>query len=434
MTSTRYLAWGVGVACYFAAVMHRSSLGVAGVEAQHHFQAPAGIISLFVVVQMLVYTAMMVPAGVLLDRYGTRRLVTTGAIIMTIGQVVMAFSTSVPLAILARVLVGIGDGLTFGSVIRLVPAWFSPSQAPLLTQITGMLGQLGQIASAIPHLLLLRHVGWTQAFLAMAVVGLVVSVLGPIFIRDAPPGVVTTHTGNRGPVVREVWTVWQNPGTRLGFFIHMGTCFSTMAFAFMWGLPYMTTTFGFSDTAASIVLTGLVIGTMVVGPVLGILTARHPMRRSSLALLIIALNLVPWSVLILWPGEVPQWALWMLTIGLTLGGPGSAIGFDLARSFLPPTQLGTATGIIIMGGFSASLVAVFGIGSLLEWSSQGNAYTAHDFRIAMAIQLPLFVVALTGLYRSRKDARRWLAGQGSVVPPLRESLKREFNAWRRRHS
>jgi MFS family permease len=116
--------WAVGLAAYLVGVMHRTSFGVAGLDAATRFDAGPAVLSGFVVLQLLVYASLQVPVGVLLDRFGARRLVAVGAITMAAGQLMLALATSLPLAILARVLVGAGDALTFISVLSVVSAWF----------------------------------------------------------------------------------------------------------------------------------------------------------------------------------------------------------------------------------------------------------------------------------------------------------------------
>src|SRR4051794_33624116 len=74
-----WLIWGIAVAAYGVAVFHRGSLGVSGVAAQHRFGATAAVLSLFSVLQLAVYAALQVPVGALLDRFGSRRLIATGA-------------------------------------------------------------------------------------------------------------------------------------------------------------------------------------------------------------------------------------------------------------------------------------------------------------------------------------------------------------------
>src|SRR3954469_16102740 len=89
-TSRRaWLMWSFGITAYGMAVFDRSSLGVASLQAQERFHATAAVLSLFAVLQLAVYAAMQIPVGVVLDRFGTRRLVVAGALIMAAGQLLL---------------------------------------------------------------------------------------------------------------------------------------------------------------------------------------------------------------------------------------------------------------------------------------------------------------------------------------------------------
>ena len=137
-------------------MLQRTSLGVAGLEATHRFDASASVLATFAVLQLLVYAGLQVPVGVLLDRFGSRRLIVVGAALMALGQSLLALRRRCRLAVVARVLVGAGDAMTFISVLRLVTAWLPAGRVPLITQLTGMLGQIGQILSAVPLVALLH--------------------------------------------------------------------------------------------------------------------------------------------------------------------------------------------------------------------------------------------------------------------------------------
>jgi MFS family permease len=127
-----FLVWGVAVLAYVLAVVQRSSLGVSGVDAQDRFAVSAAVLSTLAVVQIAVYAGLQIPVGIALDRVGPRRLVLLGAALLVVGQAVVAVSPTIGPAIAGRVLVGAGDAMTFISVIRLVPMWFS---GPILPQI-----------------------------------------------------------------------------------------------------------------------------------------------------------------------------------------------------------------------------------------------------------------------------------------------------------
>ena len=125
-----HLVWIVAILAYAIAVLQRTTMGVSGLEATERFGTSATIVSTFVVLQLLVYALAQIPAGLLLDRYGSRVTLVAGALLMGGGQLLLAHADVVGTAILARVVVGAGDALTFSSAIRLVPAWFPASLPP----------------------------------------------------------------------------------------------------------------------------------------------------------------------------------------------------------------------------------------------------------------------------------------------------------------
>ena len=123
------------------------------------------------VAEVVVYAGAQVPAGLLLDRWGSKVLIVSGAALMATGQLLLAFTESLPVAIGARAVVGLGDAVTFISVLRLVPSWFPTHRIPLVTQLTGICGQLGQVLSALPFLAVLSASGWSTAYAGVASFG-----------------------------------------------------------------------------------------------------------------------------------------------------------------------------------------------------------------------------------------------------------------------
>jgi len=427
--------WIVGVAVYVIAVLQRTSLGVAGLDATERFGASASVLATFAVVQLLVYAALQVPVGVLLDRFGSRRLLVVGAVMMAAGQLVLALASDLSTAVLARVLVGAGDAMTFISVLRMVSAWFPPRRIPVMSQLTGIVGQLGQVLSAVPLVALLHGPGWTPAFLSAAALGVLAAILAVAALRDAPPG-----TAVRAPVTsvkhvtRQLKDAWCHPGTRLGLWTHFVTQFSGAVFVMLWGFPFLVSAQGLSPGTASALITAYVLAGMAVAPLIGELVARHPLRRSWLVLGIAGSNAVAWAVVLALPGPAPLWLLVGLVLVLTVGGPGSMIGFDFARTFNPPHRLGTATGIVNVGGFVASLVTILVVGLILDalTPAGSSGYSLDAFRVALAFQFLMWTVGVVGVLRTRRLARAELARDGVVVPPIRVALRRERDAFRQR--
>lgn len=409
-----WAVWAAGLAAYTVAVLHRSSLGVAGLDAQERFGVGASALAVFAVLQLLVYAGLQIPVGLLLDRFGSLRLVLAGAAVMASGQVLMAFTDGLGGAILARVLVGAGDAMTFISVLRLVPHWFPAKRVPVLTQLTGLMGQLGQILSAVPLAAVLAGAGWTTAFLGTAGVGVFVALVALATLRDTPERRVSGASVSWQRLGTDLGSSWRHPGTRLGLWAHFTTQFTGTVFALMWGVPFLVAGQGLSRATAGVLLTVFVVTGMLAGPVLGMLTQRHPLRRSWLVLGIVAINMTAWAVVIAWPGRAPLPLLVALVIALGLGGPGSMIGFDFARSFNPPSRLGTATGVVNVGGFVASLVTIELIGLILDYrTGGGNDYHIDDFRVAMSVQFLVAAAGVAGILRTRRLTRRHVAAESA---------------------
>ncbi|WP_091369312.1 MFS transporter [Geodermatophilus telluris] len=415
-----YAVWLTALAAYAVAVFHRASLGVAGVEAQERFSAGASAISLFLVLQLAVYAGLQVPVGVALDRFGSRRLVLVGGLTMAAGQLVLALATDVPTAVAARVLVGAGDAMTFISVLRVIGFWFPGPTVPLVTQLTGILGQVGQIAAAYPLVSLLHAAGWRNTFLGAAAVGVLAAVLVLVALRDAPPGTATTRPAGLAEVRRSLSLTWHEPGTRIGLYTHLVTQFSGTVFALLWGYPFLVVGQGLAPGTAAGLLTLLVLVGMGVGPLLGRLCGRWPLRRSVLVLGILAATATVWTVVLLWPGRAPLWLLVVLVLVLGTNGPGSMIGFDFARTWNPAERQGSASGVVNVGGFVASLLTVLAIGAVLDLLTPGSS-TAYDlgaFRAAFAVQYVFWAVGLVGLLHHRRALRARLARDGVVLAPL----------------
>ncbi len=426
--------WGVGVFAYMVAVTQRTSFGVAGLEATTRFDASASILGMFSVVQLVVYAGLQIPVGMLIDKFGSRRLIIFGAVLMGVGQMLLALATSVPAGLVGRFFVGAGDAMTFVSVIRLISAWFPGYRVPMLTQFTGMVGQLGQLLSLVPFVALLHWAGWTTSFLSLAALCVLAFVLSLAVVRDHPRGSAPLASGPPPKSLAVLREAWRQPGTRLGFWTHFGLQFTSNVFLLAWGYPFLVSGQGLDPTAASGLMTIFVLVSLVFGPLFGAIVARHPLRRSTLALGIITLISASWAAVLLWPGPAPLALLVVLLILLAVGGPGSMIGFDFARTFNTPRSMGTATGIVNVGGFTAALISVYFIGLILDLQfaaagGQGDLYNLDAFRWAMAFQfLPLAAGAI-GIVTTRRKTRNVLAHDGVVVVPLRQALSER--RWRR---
>jgi MFS family permease len=397
-TRQAWLVWITAVVVYVASVFHRTTLGVAGLAAGARFGVGPAALSAFTVLQVLVYAAMQVPAGLLVDRYGPRRMLVLAALLLGLGEALFALVTSFPLGLLARVVVGLGDAVTWVGVARVVAAHFPARRYPFLVSVSMALGAAGNMVSTVPLTVLLAHLGWTATFLAVGVATTVYAGLAAARLRDAPVGVPAAHVD---PVpLREVGSQlgrsWRTPGTRLGFWVHFATNAVPTTLGLVWGFPYLVQGQGRGAPLAASLLGLLVAGSVVGGPLVGAVTARYPERRMPIAVGFLGAVTVLWSGLLAWPGGHPPLALLVVVFAvLSQGSPTSAIGFSLARDYSPARQVGTSTGVVNVGGFVATVLAAGGVGVLLQ--ATGGLPAQQAYRLAL---LGLAALLVLGTWRT----------------------------------
>jgi sugar phosphate permease len=421
---------------YIVAVLQRTSLGVAGVDAADRFHVSASMLSSLTVIQLAVYAALQIPVGVLLDRVGPRTLIASGALLMTVGQLTLAVAPSIGIAIVGRLLVGAGDAMTFISVIRLLTSWFSGRILPQISQWTGNIGALGQVLSAIPLSFALHSFGWSPAFISAAALSAIAFVLVLVFVSNGQEsalsaGKVTTWRG----AIHQLKESLARPGTQLGFWSHFVSQSSGTVFSLLWGFPFLVEGLGYSQAGASALLALVVAAGVVSGPVLGLLTARFPLRRSNLVLGIVTAMGIVWTVMLTWPGTPPVWLVVVLIITIGVGGPGSLIGFDFARSFNPLRSLGSANGVVNVGGFLASFVMMYLIGVVLDLLNQAriargltsDVFALDSFRVAFAVQYLVIGAGVVFLLLARRKTRRRMhQDEGIEVAPVWVALSRSL--------
>ena len=216
-----WVIWVVGLSVYVLAVFHRTSLGVAGLLAADRFDITAAQLATFTVVQLAVYAAMQIPVGVLLDRFGSKRLMFVGLALMTVGPVLVRVRRDLPgrprRARAARR--GRRDDLHLAAAPRrrVVPGQAGAVRHPAHRH--GRPGR-GRSLAATPSSAALATWGWTRSFGTAAGVGVVLAVFLLLVVKDSPYRGEAVEKIKVRALARTLGEVWGNPGTRLGLWVH----------------------------------------------------------------------------------------------------------------------------------------------------------------------------------------------------------------------
>jgi MFS family permease len=421
-TRKAWLFWTIAIVVYVTAVFHRSSLGVAGLQATARFGVGPAALSTFTVLQVGVYAAMQIPTGLLADRFGPRRVLVAAALLLGAGEVCFGLAHSYPLALFARGVLGLGDAMTWVSVLRVVASNFPARTYPLVVALSSMLGGAGNLVATVPLTALLASSGWTATFLVTGLLTAGYAAVVGTTLRI--PGEQKAEPVMRGAILRGAMQAWRVPGTRLGFWVHFTTMASPTTLGLLWGFPYLVKAQHLTAVRADGVLGALVLGGMVANPVLGALTSHRRGLRMPLVMSYLAITALTWVLLLAVPGRQPSAVLLLAFVVFAVGGPMSAIGFALARDYNPMHRVGTATGVVNVGGFLATTIAALGVGVLV--GAMGTLSAATAYRIGLLAVVAVFAVGSWRVVVWWRRARAHVhaaQGRGEEVP-VRVRLRR----------
>lgn len=423
LSARALIVWGAGVLCYTLAVTGRTSFGVASVDAIDRFHINAAQLAVFTSLQLAVYAFAQIPVGLLVDRFGPRKLMVAGAFVMALGQVTLAFTTSYPVAIFARMLIGAGDATAFLSVMRLIPAWIPLRHAPLLGQLTGAVGQFGQFLSAVPFLSLLHATSWQTGFVSLGAVGALLALAAGVLVKDSPEPEAELESaahgkpaGSTGPTepaerlgVKKILTnVLTNRVCWHGFFVHWTGLGALVVFTLLWGLPIMTLGLGLPADQAGLALSLGTLASVAVGPIVGLLSARFYNRRMQIVMVFSITGWLGWLWFFTSAPTGVLWAACLMNIVMGFTGPVANLGFDSVREKVDRRFVATGTGLANMGGWIAGMIGAQAVGVLLNLRAPDGNYDWVDFGMAWIAVATVWACGFCGMWLTRdRNVRRY---------------------------
>lgn len=417
--SLAWTIWGLGAALYFMAFYQRVAPAVIANELTSEFALTATSLGNLSAFYFYSYVGFQIPTGLLVDRWGARRLLTLGCVIAALGTLVFAMAPSLFWANAGRFLIGGSVGVAFVCMLKLAAHWMEPRQFALTSGVALTVGVVGGVLAGAPLRWMVDGFGWREVMVASAAfTGLLAFIIWWL-VRDDPTekGYSSYFTGheNDAPamtVMQSLKAVVSYRNTVLLFFVPGAFSGIVLSFAGLWGVPFLTTHYGLTKAHAaglcSVMLVAWAIGSMTYGPLSERLGRRKPLFVTG-----VVLTMALWAVLIFVPA-LPYVALVSLLIVTGFIGAGFIIVFAYAKESVPPALAGTASGIVNMGVMTGGMVMQPIIGWVLDlrWGgAMANGVRVYDLAAYQAAFSLMFIwgaLALVMLWLARETHCRQL--------------------------
>lgn len=387
------LGWLTGALFFFYAWVLRVAPSVMVEELMRDFAVGAAVLGHLSAAYFYGYAGMQIPVGVLLDRFGPRRLMTIAALLCAGGCVLLATGTSLAVATTGRFLIGASAAFSLVGSMAVAGQWFDASRFALLSGLSMAMGMAGGVFGQAPLRVAVEASDWRATTLALALGGLALSVAAWATVRDRWRG-----SGGFGRALAGLGVVLRHRQTWLIALVGLGTSAPLLGFASLWGVPFLETAYGLQRKEAATLTSIVFVGWGVGAPLIGWLSDRVGRRKSPLVAGLL-LETAALAALVYVPG-LPIWIVGALCFLVGFLGSAQIVCFALVRENHPAALSGTGIGFVngMVTGAGALFQPLVGLLLDLAWAGRtslgARVYEAGSYRLALT---SLVVCCLGGL-------------------------------------
>lgn len=343
----------------------------------------------------------LLPAGIILDRFSTRRVILSAMFVCVIGTMGFALTNSFAFACFFHFLSGIGNAFCFLSCVVLVSHWFPPRRQALVIGSLVTMAFLGGMMAHTPFAHLNEYYGWRNSLLIDGAVGVLLLLWIYKVVEDRPYTVSIRNTPQSALLPGFLRALINRQNWLAGFYTSFLNL-PIMVLCALWGASYLQVVHHLSEMAASNIVSLIFMGSILGCPLVGWLSDSQGRRKPLMIIGAIA-TLV--AVLPLFMDlALSQFQLSILFFMLGLFTSTQVISYPLIAESNSGKNTGTATGIasvLIMGGGGVGQV-IFGVLMQHHATASAQQYTVADFQYAMWIFPLTALAALVAVLMTRE--------------------------------
>ncbi len=392
-----WFIWAIAASFFFIQYIARVSPSVMVPDLMRHFSIAAYSVGALSAFFYYAYVPMQLPVGMLVDRYGAKKLLIVAALLAFLGCIFFANTNSLYAAYAARFLMGFGASFSFIGAVKLASMWFPSNRLGMLVGSTQALGMLGAVVGEAPIAFLLPHIGWRYTMMVIGVLFLILAILIIFFIKNSPSKRLENTETKRASLWYSLTTVLKNKQSWLNA-IYAGTVYAPIAaFGELWGVSTLTQLYHLSTEKAAMCVSLIFIGWAIGSPIIGIVSDRMGKRRPLMFISSIFSFIFLGAIF-----YVPNQPLFLLFVELFLFGlcnSGLSISYTIAGEQNPHSIAVTSVSFANMA--SVALGAAFQplIGWFLDlrWTGEiyhnARVFSSADYRWAMSILVVSLVIS-----------------------------------------
>ncbi len=391
---------------YLLVYFHRLCPAVVALDMQTDLQTSGALLGFLAAAYFYPYALMQLPSGLLSDSWGPRKTITVFFALAGAASIFLGMVDSLGLAILARILVGLGVAMLFVPTMKVMTHWFKPEEFARMTGILMAVGGLGAYTASRPLAWLSDILGWRGSFVVIGAVTLAVAVAIWFLVRNTPqdkglPAVNPSAKGNTG----KTETIGLAQGMKMvlssgSFWILASWFFFSFCIFFsfggLWGGPYLMHVYGLSKAEAGNILGMLALAMIVGSPFLSWLSDKVFRSRKKVIVLAAIITLGLTIPLAFFTDAMNRPALYLLCFLLGLFNSAVVVvAFTSAKELFPVEIAGTSVGLANLFPFLGGAVAPPIIGAILEAQEKtGIGYSAQAYSKAFLLYFLFALIAL----------------------------------------
>jgi len=403
----RYLICFLIFLCYVLVFFHRLCPAVIALDIQSSFGISGTLLGVLGSAYFYSYAIMQLPTGLMADSWGPRKTVSAFFILAGIGSILMGVAPSLPVAIIGRILVGLGVSTVFVCNFKLLSEWFSTRQFIIMGGAFMAMGGIGALFASAPLAWVSNAIGWRMTLVAVGIVSLLMAALVYIFVRNRPSemGLPAINAGPNQPEAGQKIGLMQG----MKMVVISGRFWSVAIWAFcviglsfaiggLWGGPYLMQVYGLSKTEAGSVLSTFALALILGSPALSWLANRVG-RKSVLMgcslILAVVCGLMGWFVNSM---TLPVLYIMFFSLFLTGGSVGPVFA-AVSKELFPLSISGTAVGTVNLFPFIGAAIFQVLIGTVLTAGSHApGQYAVASFRYMFLICMAAALVSLAASF------------------------------------